>query len=344
MRFDKSIRAGAGLAAAALLLTACGDDNGNGEGGGDGESYSIGIAQPVAHPALDATRDGFKEAFEEAGVDAEFEEQNAQGDPSTESTIAGQLAGGGHDLIATIATSQSQAVASAVTDDTPIVFMAITDPEDAGLVGSWDEPGENRTGTSDLNPVQDQLELLTEIDDSIETIGVLYASGETNSEVQVEMAHEAADALGLEVQESTITASAEVQQGVESLSGVDAIWIPTDNVVVSALEAVLQFGQQNEIPVFSADTDSVVRGAVATYGIDYHALGVQAGEMALRILQDGEDPASMPVETLEDLELYVNPEAAELMGLELSDEILEDADVVVGEDVEAEDPEDAGEE
>lgn len=326
---------GAGVVALALLLAGCGADDGD-EGavdGADGESFSIGIAQPVAHPSLDATREGFKEVFEEAGADVDWEEQNAQGDASTEATIAAQLAGGGHDLIATIATSQSQQVATATQGgETPVLFMVITDPEAAGLVESWDEPGGHMTGTSDLNPVDEQLRLITEIDPTVQTIGVLYASGETNSQVQVDLAEEAAEDLGLEIRPATVTNSAEVQQGVESLEDVDALWIPTDNVVVSALESVVQFGQQQEIPLFSADVDSVERGAVATYGVDHHAIGRQSGEMALRILLEGEDPATMPVETAEEHELHVNPEAAESMGLEIPDDVLESADVVVGVD------------
>ncbi|OSM44380.1 sugar ABC transporter substrate-binding protein [Nesterenkonia sp. PF2B19] len=327
-----------GLTVLALLMGACGATNaGDAGSAGDAdgsaeESFSIGIAQPVAHPSLDATREGFKEAFEEAGVEVDWEEQNAQGDASTEATIAAQLAGGGHDLIATIATSQSQQVATATQGgDTPVLFMVITDPEAAGLVDSWEEPGGHMTGTSDLNPVDDQLELITRVDPSVETVGILYASGETNSQVQVDLAEEAAEEQGLDLRTATVTNSAEVQQGVESLDGVDALWIPTDNVVVSALESVVQFSQQRQIPLFSADADSVERGAVATYGVDHHAIGRQSGQMALRILLDGEDPAVMPVETAEDHELHVNPEAAESMGLEIPAEILESADVVVGE-------------
>ena len=114
--------------------------------------------------------------------------------------------------------------------------------------------------------------------------------------------------------------------------------------MVSALEAVIQYGQQNEVPILAAEADSVIRGAVATYGIDYHQLGRQAGEMAIRILVDGEDPSTMAVETLSELELTVNPEAAEAMGIEIPDEVMDRADVVVGEDIDAEDPAEAGEE
>ncbi len=330
---------GVSAATGALLLTGCGD---GGDGGsGSDESYSIGVTQIVSHPSLDEAREGFKQAFEDAGIDVDWDEQNAQNDQATASNIAGTFATSDLDLVHAVATPTAQAAAQQITD-TPIVFSAVTDPEDAGLVDSMEEPGANVTGASDLNPVHEQLELLQEIMPDAESVGVVYSSGETNSVVQVELLKEAADELGLEVEEATISASSEVQQGVESLDA-DAIYVPTDNAVVSALEAVLQYGQQNDVPVVAAEGDSVVRGAVATYGINYQQLGVQAGEMAIRILEDGEDPADMPVETQEELELYVNPDAAEEMGLEIPDEVTERADVVVGDDVEPEDPAEAGE-
>lgn len=336
------LRATSVSAAALLVLSAC-SDNGNGDGGGneaDGETYDIGITQIVSHPALDSAREGFKDAFDDADVDVNWDEQNAQGEQATASNIAGTFAAAGLDLVHSIATPTSQAAAQQITD-APIVFSSVTDPVDAGLVESWEEPGGNITGASDMNPVSEQLELLLEIVPDVETVGVVYSSGETNSAVQVELLQEAAEELGVEVQTATISASSEVQQGVESLSGVDAIYVPTDNAVVSALESVIQYGQQNEVPILAAEADSVTRGAMATYGIDYYQLGYQAGEMALRILVDGEDPATMAVETQENLELTVNPEAADMFGVEISEELIERADVVVGEDVEAQDPADA---
>ncbi|GAA1137814.1 ABC transporter substrate-binding protein [Nesterenkonia lutea] len=340
-----AIRLSAAVAATALMLTACGGDTESEETGGEtaeeGGSYSIGITQIVSHPSLDEARDGFKAAFEDAGIEVEWDEQNAQGEQATASNIAGTFASSDMDLVHAIATPTAQAAAQAITDK-PIVFSAVTDPEEAGLVDSWEEPGANITGASDLNPVMEQFELLQEIAPDAETVGIVYSSGEANSQVQVDLAQEAADELGLEIQEATISNSSEVQQGVESLD-VDAIYVPTDNAVVSALESVLQYGQQNSIPVIAAEGDSVIRGSVATYGINYENLGRQAGEMAIRILEDGEDPASMAVETQETLELIVNPEAAEAMGVELDQELLDRADTVVGEDVDAEDPAEADE-
>lgn len=329
------IRITAVLAAVGLGATACGSDGGNGGDSGDGgdaESYAIGISQYVSHPALDATTEGFQDAFDEAGVEVEWDVQNAQSDQGTMNNISGNFAQSDLDLVFAVATPSAIAAASSITDR-PIVFGSVTDPVDANLVEDWDAPGGNVTGVSDMNPVQDQLELLTEIAPDAESVGVVYSSAESNSVVQVEAAREAANELGLELEESAITNTNEVQQGVEALSGVDAIYVPTDNTVVSGLESVLSFGIDHQIPVISADTDSVERGAVATFGIDYQAQGVQAGEMALRILQDGEEPANVPVETVptESLETVVNTDAAEQMGVELPEDLTSEARDVASE-------------
>ncbi|NHU85903.1 ABC transporter substrate-binding protein [Kocuria sp. JC486] len=324
---------------AALALTACGDGGG---GGGDGETYKIGVTQIVSHPSLDAAREGFKSAFEEEGIEVEWDEQNAQGEQATASNIAGTFANDDKDLILAVATPTAQAAAQSIQDK-PIVFTAVTDPQEAGLVDSWEEPGGNVTGTSDMNPVKEQLELLKEIDPDVKTVGIVYSSGEANSQVQVDAAKEAAKELDLEIKEATVSNSSEVQQGLQSLD-VDAVYVPTDNVVVSALETVIQYGEENQLPILASEGDSVTRGAVATYGIDYESLGKQAGEMAIKILKEDADPATMPVEEQTELQLHINPEAAKAQGVEIPQEVLDRADVVVGEDVEAQDPASAGEE
>ncbi|GAA1704892.1 ABC transporter substrate-binding protein [Propioniferax innocua] len=328
----RSLSTLAAVSAAALFLSGCGGDAG---GSGGEEGYSIGIAQYVTHPSLDRTREGFKDAFEEAGVQVEWDEQNAEADSGTNTGIAGGFASSGHDMVAGIATPSAQAVAQAV-QDRPVVFMAVTDPVDAGLVESWETSGMNVTGVSDLNPVEDQLALVKEVAPDARTVGIVYSSGEANSVVQVEAAKAAAPGLGLEIKESTITNTAEVQQGVTALDGVDAIYVPTDNTVVSGLESVIGFAQEKQIPVISADRDSVERGTVITKGIDYYGHGKQAGEMALRILQEDLDPASVPVEKASDdgLELIVNEDAAKSLGVEIPKDLLDEAEKVTAEDAE----------
>lgn len=320
------------LTAAVLLLAGCGSADGDAEPAADGtavagEAVEIGITQIVSHPSLDAAREGFKRALEENGVEATYDEQNAQGDQSTATSIANTFATDGKDLVLAIATPTAQAAAQAITD-VPVLFTAVTEPEEAGLVDSWETPGRNLTGTSDLNPVREQLELLVEIAPDAETIGIVYSSGEVNSEVQVELAKEAADELGLTIEEATVSTSAEVQQAAQSLE-VDAFYIPTDNAVVSALESVIAVAEQRQVPLVVGESDSVERGGLATYGIDYDKLGYQTGLMAVQILTEGADPAEMPVETLEELTLVVNSGAAERMGVSIPQAVLDRADTVV---------------
>ena len=210
----RSLPLTAALAVAALGLTACGDSGSGGSG-----SYTVGINQLVSHPALDGAAEGFKEAFEDAGLDVTFEEQNAQGEQATVTSIASTFANDADvDLVAAIATPAAQGTASAVKDK-PVVFMAVTDPKGAELVASDEAPGGNVTGVSDRNPVKEQLQLLKDVKPDATTVGIVYNSGEANSKVQVDQAKEAGKELGLEVKEATITNSSEVQQGVQSLSG-----------------------------------------------------------------------------------------------------------------------------
>jgi putative ABC transport system substrate-binding protein len=319
--------------ATALLATACGGGTTEDEttpAGGDtsaaegGEAVSIGITQIVAHPSLDASAQGFQDALADAGYDVAYDEQNAQGDQSTAASIAGTFASADLDLILAIATPTAQSVVQAVTD-VPILFTAVTDPVSADLVDSMEAPGGNATGTSDANPVMEQLELIKRLDPDAVTVGIVYSSGEVNSEVQVEWAKEAAADLGLEIVEAAVSTSAEVQQAAESLD-VDAFYVVTDNTVVSALESLIQVAEAKEILTVAAEGDSVARGTVATYGIDYYQLGYQTGEMAVKILRGEADPASMPVETQSELQLYLNLAAAERMGVTIPEDLLAEAD------------------
>ena len=169
-----------------------------------------------------------------------------------------------------------------------------------------------------MNPVADQISLVKEFAPKAKTLGIIYSSGEVNSEVQVELAKEAAAKDGLQVVESAVTNSAEVQQAAQDLaSKVDAIYVPTDNTVVSALASVVQAAEDAKIPLIAGEANSVAQGALATYGIDYSKLGYQTGEMAIRILKEGAEPASLPVEAQKDYELTVNTTTLKALGLEL---------------------------
>lgn len=313
------------VATSALVLAGCtgGSDDDAADGGA--ESYKIGINQLIQHPALDAATAGFKEAFSEAGVEVEFNEQNANGEQATALTIAQQFAADDLDLTLAVATPAAQAMAQNIIN-IPLLFTAVTDPVSAELVDSMEAPGANVTGTSDAAPIDEQLELLKEIVPGAERVGIVYASGEVNSQVQVDQAEEAAGPLDLEIVTQTVTTVNEIQQAVEALGDVDAIYVPTDNMVVSGISSLVQVAETKQIPVIAAEEGTVEGGAVATLGIDYTELGRQTGEMALRILRDGEDPATMPVETATEFTYVVNEAAAERQGVTIPEDILAEAE------------------
>ncbi len=292
-----------------------------------GAVLQVGIAQIVDHPSLNDLRDGFKEGMAEAGyaegTDVEYEDRNASGDQATLTSIASAFAS--KDLIVAIATPTAQAVAQAVPDK-PIFFAGVTDPVGAQLVASLEAPGGNITGTSDFPPVADQLALVKEIVPDAQRIGLLYSSAETNSHIHADMVKEAAPALGLEVVEATVSNSSEVAQAAESLKDVDAFFVGTDNTIVSAIESVVQVSEANGVPLIVSDPDSVERGALAAYAVDYWAQGVQTGRMAAAMLDAGGTAGGIPVERAKDLELSVNPGAAERMGVSVPQAVLDRAD------------------
>lgn len=321
----------AALGATALTLTGCSSESdgasGSASSDASGESYSIGISQLVQHPALDAATEGFKEAFADAGVDVEWNEQNANGEQATALTIAQQFAGQNLDAVLAVATPAAQAMVQNVTD-TPVFFTAVTDPEEAQLVNSLETPGGNASGTSDATPISDQLDLLSELVPDATKIGIVYSSGEVNSQIQVDGVKEEAGKRGWEVDTQTVTSVTEIPQAVTALGDVDAFYVPTDNMVVSGISSLVQAAEQQSIPVIAAEAGTVEGGAVATLGIDYKKLGYQTGEMALKVLRDGADIAALPVENATEFSYVINPEAAKRQGVTIPQSIVDQAEAV----------------
>ncbi|MBP1932878.1 ABC transporter substrate-binding protein [Ammoniphilus resinae] len=296
------------------------------------KQLTIGITQIVEHASLDAAKKGFIDYLNENGYkegeQVKYDFQSAQGDMNTATSIAQKFVGDKVDMILAIATPTAQAAAQA-TKDIPILITAVTDPVVTKIVSSMEKPGANVTGTSDMNPIKEQLELVKKINPDAKKVGVVYNSGEANSVVQIEIAKQAAPELGLELEERAITNSSEVKQAAESFSGIDAIYVPTDNAVVSALDTVLMVAEKQKIPVIAAEGDSVKNGALITYGIDYYELGKQTGQMAVKILKGEANPADMPIETQKDLQLIVNKKAAERFGVTLPQELVDGAAEII---------------
>lgn len=292
------------------------------------KDVTVAVTAIVEHPALDAARDGVKDALAEAGYkegeNLKFIYQSAQGNPATAAQIARQFVGDAPDVIVPISTPSAQAVVSA-TRDIPIVFTAASDPVGAQLVKTMEKPGGNVTGLSDLSPVVEHVALIKEILPSVKKIGFLYNSGETNSVSLLKALKEAAAKENIEIVESAATKSAEVQGAARALVGrADAIYVPTDNTIVSALEGVVTVAEESKLPLFTADTDSVNRGAVAALGFNYYDVGKQTGAIVLRVL-NGEKPGDIDVAVAKGTDLVVNLSAAKKMGIELPQSVLDRA-------------------
>jgi putative ABC transport system substrate-binding protein len=289
--------------------------------------FHIGVNQFVTHAALDASYKGFVDALKEAGyIDGEqikIDLQNAQQDQSTANTIATKLVNDNNDLILAIATPSAQAVANA-TKDIPILVTAVTDPAGSGLVASNDAPGGNVSGTSDLNPVKEQIELLIKLIPDAKNIAILYCSSESNSQIQAEMAKEAAAEYGLTAIDATVSNSNEIQQVVQSLVGkVDAIYAPTDNVIASGMPTVALVANDNGMPVICGEKGMVEAGGLATYGIDYYKLGWMTGEQAVKIIKGEATTDTMPIGYLsnEQMELSINQEVADKLGVVIPEDL-----------------------
>lgn len=296
------------------------------------EKVKVSVTAIVEHPALDAARDGVKDALAEAGFkDGEnltFVYESAQGNPATAAQIARQFIGDAPDVIVPISTPSAQAVAAA-TSDIAVVFTAVTDPLGAQLIADMEKPGANITGLSDMSPVGEHIALVREVLPDLKTLGVIYNPGEANSVSLIQALKVEAEKAGVEIRESTAIKSSDVQQAARALVGkVDAVYVPTDNTIVSALEAAIAVGEQNALPIFSGDTDSVTRGTVASIGFNYYDIGKQTGAVVARILK-GEKPGDIAVSIASGTDLVVNPGAAGRMGVELPEALVSRANKVI---------------
>lgn len=322
------------LALSALLVTAvgCGDKQEGGStatgSGGDAEkkSYSIAISQYVEHPSLDATREGILAALKDAGISEEdntlkLDYNNAQNDSTNNHTIAQKMKDSKADLVVAIATPSAQAVANEVKEK-PVLFAAVTDPLDAKLVSDLQKPGGNITGASDTNPeaTKQLMNFVSTHFPNVKKIGLIIDEGEANAVVMAKTAEEVLAEHGIELVKASVTNTSEVKQAAESLVGkVDAFYITLDNRVVSGVDTIIQTAQQNKIPFFSSDRDTVEKGAFATVGFKYYDHGYQVGQMAVEILKNGKKPADMEITKPDKLDLILNVKAAADYGIEVTD-------------------------
>lgn len=289
---------------------------------------SLAITAIVEHPALDAVRkgvldelaaDGYKE-----GQNLKVNFQSAQGNTATAGQIAKQFVGDNPDVIVAIATPSAQSIVAS-TQTIPVVFSAVTDPVEAKLVKSWDASGTNVTGASDKLPLEPQIDLMKKIIPHLKNVGYVYSPGEVNSTVVLKSLQDKLTPMGINVVPAPAQKTTDIAMATKSLQGkVDVIYTSLDNNVVSAYEAMYQAAKESKIPLIASDTDSVARGAVAALGINYEAMGHETGKIVNRILK-GEKPGSIAPITMSKLDLYISPNHAKEVGLNLPQDLVAQA-------------------
>ena len=312
------------------MMTGCGTDDSRGDASQD-KVFKVGILQLMEHPSLNTIREsiiaGLADEGYTDGENLEIDYKNGQNDMTNMKTIAQAFVADKCDVIVAIATPAAQAVLSETTE-IPIIFAAVTDPVDAELVDSLENPGGNVSGTSDEVSAEAIMELAKQITPGFKTIGALYSAGEDNSDSVVKGLKEYAAANGYEVVESTVTNTSEVQQAAQYLADkVDVVYSPIDNTVASSMAVATEIFNNAKIPFYVSADSMVQDGGLATYGIDYTVLGKETGKMVAQIL-GGADVSTMAVVKMSDMNIYVNTKTADAIGVEIPQSILEKATVL----------------
>ena len=289
----------------------------------DGDKYTIGICQLVQHEALDAATQGFKdEVTKELGEDAvTFDEQNAQGDSNTCSTIINSFVSNNVDLILANATPALQA-AAAGTSDIPILGTSVTEYGVALGLDDFDGTvGGNISGTADLAPLDQQAAMLNELFPDAKNVGLLYCSAEANSQYQVDTVKAELEKLGYTCEYYAFSDSNDLSSvATTATDASDVIYVPTDNTVASNTEIINNICLPEKVPVIAGEEGICEGCGVATLSISYYDLGVATGKMALKVLVDGEDISKMPIEYAPQFTKEYNPEICEELGIEVPDD------------------------
>ncbi len=283
------------------------------------ETINIGVVQYVEHEALDAVLKGFQETLDNSayGDRIEWDINNASGDQSSLQSLSEKVARD-NDILFAIATPAAQTLA-AVEQEKPIFIAAVTDPVEAGLADSIEAPGGNITGTSDMAPIEEQVDLLIRNFPDVETVGLIYNSSEVNSQVQAGVAVELLEKQGLATDVQTVISTNDISQVMNALVGnVDAMFMVTDNTIDSAITLVGDIAKEAGIPTIGS-SDSVVRtNGLATLSNSYEDYGVQTAEMVIRMLDEDLNPGEMEIELGKDFQIVVNEDFAEAIGVDPS--------------------------
>lgn len=287
------------------------------------EDYKIGICNYVDDASLNQIVDNLesrlKEIGDEKGVNFDISYDNCNADANVMEQIISDFQADGVDLMVGVATPVAMRMqASTEGTDTPVVFSAVSDPVGAGLVESLEAPGANLTGTSDYLDTASVMKLIEAVNPDTKKIGLLYDIGQDSSTAAIEAAKAYMDENGIEYVERTGTTTDEVQLAADALvaDGVDAVFTPTDNTIMTAELSIYEKFIDAGIPHYTGADSFALNGAFAGYGVDYANLGAKTADMVADILLNGADPATTPVETFDNGTATVNTETCEALGLD----------------------------
>lgn len=319
-----------------LLLTGCGSKESdqkatlNESNTAVEKTYKIGISQYMEHPSLDEARDGFTDEMEKLGVKIEVDYINAQGDTSNTQVIAEKFVKNEVDMIYTIATLSTQAAKKATErTNIPVLFTAVTDPVFSQIVKSLDEIDANVTGVTDKVESAEILKFAKEIKEDTKVIGIIYNTGESNSEVQVDEVKASAKDLGMTVETVGITTINDIPQAVNTLAKkVDVLYIISDNMVASGIQLVANLAIEKKLLTLSSIESQASDGILMANGLSYYELGRQSALMAKKILVDGSDIANINVESPSGLKKIVNVKTMEALGLTKDNKAFEGAEFI----------------
>jgi putative ABC transport system substrate-binding protein len=312
-----------------------GEDNSDASGAGDsdtagsddsGAAYKVGIIQYVDDASLNQIEKNIEAELDakgsELGVTFDYADYtfNGQADATTLNQITAQLISDEVDVIVPIATPTAQIVQAATEDNPiPVVFSAVSDPVGASLVASMEAPGSNITGTSDALNTNTIMDMIFAVNPDVDYVGLLYSKSEDASTQAIADAKAYLDAKGVAYIEKTGTTTDEVSSAADALiaEGVDAIFTPTDNTIMTAELAIYEKLEEAGIPHYAGADSFALNGSFVGYGVDYANLGVETADMVAEILVDGKNPAEMAVKTFDNGLATINTETCEALGLDL---------------------------
>ena len=286
------------------------------------KTYTVGICQLVQHEALDAATQGFKDALTAKLGDAvKFDEQNASGDSANCATIVNGFVSNDVDLILANATAPLQAAAQA-TATIPVLGTSVTDYATALDISDWTGTvGNNISGTSDLAPLDQQAAMIQELFPDAKNVGLLYCSAEPNSVYQCDVMEGYLTDMGFTVSRYAFTDTNDVTSVAQTAADAsDVIYIPTDNTAASNTEAIANVLLPAKVPAVTGEEGICSGCGVATLSISYYDLGYATGEMAVKILTEGADVSTMPVQYAPNVTKKYNAANCEALGLTIPDD------------------------